>query len=236
MKSERSEEPGFPFRGSFSVAATSAVSARRRRSSARGFRETRRPIMDTGWELGLTTFDTADATAAGAARRDRRVARTKGAAVRDTITIETKTFNPMNGRTRPRPVAGRIRRQLDRSLAASRRRAGRALHGSRARPETRRTRRHSRAFDELVQQARSAPSAPRTSTRATRRAIRLGARRPHTLRVGAELLSLLDRASRDRLPRVPRAGLGYEAFGPLAGGWLTGKYRRGQPFTGRARV
>jgi aryl-alcohol dehydrogenase-like predicted oxidoreductase len=41
--------------------------------------------------------------------------------------------------------------------------------------------------------------------------------------------SLLERADRESvLPVCREHGLGYEAFSPLAGGWLTGKYRRGQ--------
>jgi aryl-alcohol dehydrogenase-like predicted oxidoreductase len=31
-------------------------------------------------------------------------------------------------------------------------------------------------------------------------------------------------------------GLGYEAFGPLAGGWLTGKYRRGEAYPEGSRM
>jgi aryl-alcohol dehydrogenase-like predicted oxidoreductase len=31
-------------------------------------------------------------------------------------------------------------------------------------------------------------------------------------------------------------GLGYEAFGPLAGGWLTGRYRRGRPYPEGSRM
>jgi len=41
--------------------------------------------------------------------------------------------------------------------------------------------------------------------------------------------SLLDReAEAEVLPLCERDGLGFQAFSPLAGGWLTGKYRRGQ--------
>ena len=41
--------------------------------------------------------------------------------------------------------------------------------------------------------------------------------------------SLLDRDDEaDVLPIVAREGLGYTPFSPLAGGWLTGKYRRGE--------
>ena len=41
--------------------------------------------------------------------------------------------------------------------------------------------------------------------------------------------SLLSREDEDDVfPVVREHGLGYEAFGPLEGGWLTGKYRRGE--------
>jgi aryl-alcohol dehydrogenase-like predicted oxidoreductase len=42
--------------------------------------------------------------------------------------------------------------------------------------------------------------------------------------------SLLDREpERQLLPLVRDRGLGFTPFSPLAGGWLTGKYRRGEP-------
>ena len=42
--------------------------------------------------------------------------------------------------------------------------------------------------------------------------------------------SLLDQADReDVFPVCREHGLGYTPFSPLAGGWLTGKYRRGEP-------
>jgi aryl-alcohol dehydrogenase-like predicted oxidoreductase len=41
--------------------------------------------------------------------------------------------------------------------------------------------------------------------------------------------SLLDRAAeQDVLPLCAEEGLGFTPFSPLAGGWLTGKYRRGE--------
>jgi aryl-alcohol dehydrogenase-like predicted oxidoreductase len=49
--------------------------------------------------------------------------------------------------------------------------------------------------------------------------------------------SLLDRDDeRELLPLCERLGVGYAAFGPLAGGWLTGKYRRGEPFPDGSRM
>ena len=38
------------------------------------------------------------------------------------------------------------------------------------------------------------------------------------------------------LPLVRDRKLGYVPFGPLAGGWLTGKYRRGEPFPAGSRM
>ena len=42
--------------------------------------------------------------------------------------------------------------------------------------------------------------------------------------------SLLEQGDRETVfPLCHEHGLGYTPFGPLAGGWLTGKYRRGEP-------
>ena len=38
------------------------------------------------------------------------------------------------------------------------------------------------------------------------------------------------------LPLCAERGVAYLAFGPLAGGWLTGKYRRGAPFPAGSRM
>src|SRR5438445_414756 len=49
--------------------------------------------------------------------------------------------------------------------------------------------------------------------------------------------SLLDRGDEAELLPLCRAhGLGYTPFSPLAGGWLTGKYRRGEPFEAGSRM
>jgi aryl-alcohol dehydrogenase-like predicted oxidoreductase len=49
--------------------------------------------------------------------------------------------------------------------------------------------------------------------------------------------SLLERDDAETVFPVCREHeLGYEAFGPLAGGWLTGKYRRGEPFPEGSRM
>jgi aryl-alcohol dehydrogenase-like predicted oxidoreductase len=49
--------------------------------------------------------------------------------------------------------------------------------------------------------------------------------------------SLLDRDDeRDVLPLCAEHGIAYVPFGPLAGGWLTGKYRRGEAFPVGSRM
>jgi aryl-alcohol dehydrogenase-like predicted oxidoreductase len=49
--------------------------------------------------------------------------------------------------------------------------------------------------------------------------------------------SLLDRGDeKELLPLCEELGIAYVPFGPLAGGWLTGKYRRSEPFPGGSRM
>ena len=76
-----------------------------------------RRIMDEAWELGITTFDTADAYGGG--RSETWIGEwlaAKGSAVRDAITIETKTFNPMDTGHDRGLARARVLRQLDTSL------------------------------------------------------------------------------------------------------------------------
>ena len=49
--------------------------------------------------------------------------------------------------------------------------------------------------------------------------------------------SLLDRGDEaEVLPLCAEHGVAYQAFSPLAGGWLTGKYRRGEPAPAGSRM
>ena len=49
--------------------------------------------------------------------------------------------------------------------------------------------------------------------------------------------SLLDRDDEHTVVALcDRADIAYIAFGPLSGGWLTGKYRRGEPFPAGSRM
>jgi aryl-alcohol dehydrogenase-like predicted oxidoreductase len=181
-------------------------------------------IMDVAWELGITTFDTADAYGGG--RSETYIGewlRTKGPDVRDGIQLATKVFNPMDeGQDRGlRPE--RIHRQLESSLA--------------------------RLGVERVDMYLTHEQDPDTPIEDTLRAFAELVRAGKVRAIGASNVdahwlaeargrfewvqnsySLLDRTPEaEVLPLCADHGLGFTPYGPLAGGWLTGKYREGQP-------
>ena len=196
-------------------------------------------IMDSAWELGLTTFDTADAYGGG--RSETWIGEwlaTKGAAVRDEIVVETKTFNPMDSGEDHGLSRARIRRQLESSL----RRLGIEhvpLYMAHAPDEETPPEETLSAFDELVQAGKiGAVGASNFTAEQLAKAAEIseleGLVRYEWVQ---NSFSLLERADAETVFPVCREhGLGYEAFGPLAGGWLSGKYRRGQPYPEGSRM
>jgi len=196
-------------------------------------------IMDAGWELGITTFDTADAYGGG--RSESFIGewlRMKGGAVRDTIVVETKTFNPNEVGADRGLSRDRILRQLDVSLG----RLGldrvplylaHDFDPDVAQEET------LGAFDELVRAGKVGAVGASNFT---------GTQLSEALEISADTkltryewvqnsLSLLDREDTESvLPVCSEHGLGFEAFGPLAGGWLTGKYRRSAAYPEGSRM
>jgi aryl-alcohol dehydrogenase-like predicted oxidoreductase len=62
----------------------------------------------------------------------------------------------------------------------------------------------------------------------------LGEPRPVNLQSGYNLLDPV--AARDVFEVCADAGMGFTAYSPLAGGWLTGKYRAGEPFPAGSRM
>jgi aryl-alcohol dehydrogenase-like predicted oxidoreductase len=196
-------------------------------------------IMDAAWELGLTTFDTADAYGGG--RSETWIGEwlaTKDAAARDGITIETKTFNPMEegndrglGRTR-------IRRQIDTSL----RRLGVErvpLYMAHAHDPDTPQEETLLAFDELVRAGKvGAVGASNHTAEQLAEAVEISELEGVTRYEWVQnSFSLLDQGDAETVfPVCHEHGLGYEAFGPLAGGWLTGRYRRGEPYPEGSRM
>jgi aryl-alcohol dehydrogenase-like predicted oxidoreductase len=190
-------------------------------------------IMDAAWEAGITTFDTADAYGGG--RSETFIGewlRTKGSDVRDEIVLSTKTFNPMDEGEDHGLEPARVRRQLESSL----RRLG----------VERVTMFLTHAWDPDVPIAETAGVLD--ELRAEGKLGVYGVSNVDGTELRAALAagsfgwvqnsySLLDREDElDVLPLCAEHGLGFTPFSPLAGGWLTGKYRRGEALPPGSRM
>jgi aryl-alcohol dehydrogenase-like predicted oxidoreductase len=182
-------------------------------------------LMDTAWEAGITTFDSADAYGGG--RSETWIGdwlRAKGSEVRDAVVLSTKTFNPMAvGADHGLPPA-RVRRQLESSLQ----RLGVERVSMYLTHE----------WDEDVPIAETAGVLEELRAEGKIGAYGLSnvgrAELDKALAAGdfgwvQNAYSLLERQDEAGvLPLCSERGLGYTPFSPLAGGWLTGKYRRGE--------
>lgn len=196
-------------------------------------------IMDEAWELEIRTFDTADAYGGGLSETwIGEWLKAKGAAVRDAITVETKTFNPVEEGADRGLSYDRIHRQVKTSLA----RLGLerlALYTAHAFDEETPQEETLRAFDDLVRAGTvGAVGASNFTAEQLAEAVEIseleGLARYEWVQ---NSFSLLDQDDRETVfPVCHEHGLGYEAFGPLAGGWLSGKYRRGQEFPAGSRM
>jgi aryl-alcohol dehydrogenase-like predicted oxidoreductase len=186
-------------------------------------------LMDAAWEIGITHFDTADAYGGG--RSEQAIGRwIKSRGVRPGLT--TKTFNPMTAGADHGLRPDRVTRQLQASL-------------------------HRLGVDQvdLYLAHDHDPDVPITETLSAFDAgVAGGSIRAYGVsNFGASQLaaavdagsplaiqnsySLLDRGDeREVLPLCERRGIAYLAFSPLAGGWLTGKYRSGEAFPAGSRM
>jgi aryl-alcohol dehydrogenase-like predicted oxidoreductase len=182
-------------------------------------------LMDAAWEAGITTFDSADAYGGG--RSESYIGswlRSKGPEVRERIVLATKTFNPMAEGEDSGLSAERIRRQIRGSLT----RLGvdgvplylaHAMDPEVPVAETIGT------FAELVDEGTiQAYGGSNVDAAWLEEALRHG--RPAWAQ---NSYSLLEREDEEEAIKICiRDGLGYTPYSPLAGGWLTGKYRRGE--------
>jgi aryl-alcohol dehydrogenase-like predicted oxidoreductase len=196
-------------------------------------------IMDAAWELGINTLDTADAYGGG--RSETFIGEwlaTMDASVRDEIVLETKTFNPteVDG---DRGLAGaRIRRQIDRSLArlgVERVALYLAHEFDPAVPQAETL----TAFDELVRAGKvGAVGASNFDAGQIAGALAISEQEGIARYEWVQRsYSLLDREDEEAIFQLCREHeLGYEAYGPLAGGWLTGKYRRAEAYPEGSRM
>lgn len=188
-------------------------------------------LMDSAWDRGITTFDTADAYGGG--RSESFIGewlRTKGAAVHDRIVIATKTYNPMDEGHDHGLGRARIHRQLDASLErlGVERVALYLAHDFD--PETPQEE-TLQAFDDGIRAGKiGAVGASNFGAEQLAEALELsmleGLPRYEWVQNG---FSLLDQQDTETVfPLLRQHGLGYTPFSPLAGGWLTGKYRRNE--------
>ena len=196
-------------------------------------------LLDAAWDMGITTLDTADAYGGG--RSESFIGewlRTKGSDVQARIVIVTKTFNPMEEGADRGLSRSRIRRQVGTSLE----RLGidrlplymtHAWDPDVAQEET------LGAFDELVREGIvGAVGASNYTAEQVAEALELSALEGLTRYEWVQnAFSLLEQGDRQTMfPLCHEHGLGYAPFGPLAGGWLTGKYRRGEEAPAGSRM
>ncbi len=186
-------------------------------------------LMDAAWALGVDAFDTADAYGGG--RSETWIGRWRAATGNEPL-LATKVFHSVEGDPRDRGLAReRILRQAD----GSRRRLGverldmYLVHEPDPATPLAET---LRALDELVRAGEVGAIGASNVDRAWLEEALAICERERLARFAwvQNSYSLLDReAEQEVLPFCAERGLGFTPFGPLAGGWLTGKYRRGMP-------
>jgi aryl-alcohol dehydrogenase-like predicted oxidoreductase len=186
-------------------------------------------IMDAAWELGINHFDTADAYGGG------RSETTIGSWLRSRghrPLLTTKTYNPMAAGADHGLALKRMRRQLQSSLE----RLGVEAVDLYLTHE----------FDPDVPPGRVVEALEEFRSQGLIRATGVSNYDAPQLRATLESghvdaiqnsYSLLARGDEDELlPLCAREQVSYTVYSPLAGGWLTGKYRRGQEFPAGSRM
>jgi aryl-alcohol dehydrogenase-like predicted oxidoreductase len=178
-------------------------------------------VMDAAWGLGLHWFDTADAYGGG--RSETWI----GDWIRATGNrpqITTKTFNPMEAGADSGLSRDRVLRQAESSLA--RLGVDRIDRYLTHEPDPQTPAGETLgAFEELAAQGLiESWGLSNVDGPELRKWLDVG--RPALVQ---NSYSLLDRRDEeDVLPLCRSEGIDYQAFSPLAGGWLSGKYRRGE--------
>ena len=186
-------------------------------------------LMDAAWESGIGWFDTADAYGGG--RSERAIGRWMASrGVRPRLT--TKTFNPMEAGAdhglKPDRIARQLRSSLDR-LGVGHVDLYLAHDYDPDVPLTESFGAFSTAQADGLIGAYGVSNFDAPQLTAA-----LAAGVPQAVQ---NSYSLLDRQDeRELLPLCAGRDVAYLAFSPLAGGWLTGKYRRGAPYPAASRM
>jgi len=193
-------------------------------------------LMDAAWETGVRAFDTADAYGGG--RSETWIGRWIASRGHRPV-LATKVFNSVTGDPDDRGLAPkRIKRQIEGSLT----RLGvervelYLIHA----PDPETPLEHTLgAFAELVAAGTvGAIGASNVDRAYLEQALALSEREgwPRFEWV-QNSYSLLEReAEAEVLPFCRERGLGFTPFGPLAGGWLTGKYARDRAYPDGSRM
>jgi aryl-alcohol dehydrogenase-like predicted oxidoreductase len=186
-------------------------------------------LMDAAWDLGITHFDTADAYGGGRSELSiGRWIRSRG--VRPQLT--TKTCNPMRAGAdrglRPERIARQLRASLERlGVGSVELYLAHDFDPQVPLPES------LGAFGQA--QAEGLIRAYGVSNfDAAQLAAALAAGEPQAIQNSYSLLARQDEP--ELLALCARRQVAYLSFSPLAGGWLTGKYRRGEPFPDGSRM
>jgi aryl-alcohol dehydrogenase-like predicted oxidoreductase len=188
-------------------------------------------IMDAAWAAGIRWFDTADGYGGGSS--ERFVGRWRAARRPEGLTLTTKVFHSTSGDPADRGLApDRIRRQLEGSLE----RLGVEridLYLAHEPDPATRLADSVETFEQLHAEGLiGAWGLSNYDADGIREALAVA--RPALVQ---NSFSLLDRGDEhDVLPLCAEQGIAYVPFGPLSGGWLTGKYRRGEAFPAGSRM
>jgi aryl-alcohol dehydrogenase-like predicted oxidoreductase len=186
-------------------------------------------LMDAAWELGINHFDTADAYGGGRSEQAiGRWIRERGA--RPMLT--TKTFHPMQAGGEHGLSPERIERQLHSSLE----RLGvdhvdvYLAHDVDLDVPLAET---FGAFESVAATGKiRAYGVSNFDCDQLEEALFVG--EPDAVQNAHSLLERADEV--DLLPLCAQRDVAYLAFSPLSGGWLTGKYRRGEPYPAGSRM
>ncbi len=197
-------------------------------------------LLDAAWELGINFLDTADTYGGG--RSESYIGnwlRTCRASVRDQLIISSKVFNPVGDGPNDR---GLSRRHIFRQVDASLKRLGverldmYLIHEPDPGTPLEET---LHALDDLIHVGKihyiGASNMPGWLLA---KALWISDKyHLHRFEWVQNSYSLLDRADENNvLPLCADQGLGYTPFSPLAGGWLTGKYKSAADFPAGSRM
>jgi aryl-alcohol dehydrogenase-like predicted oxidoreductase len=186
-------------------------------------------LMDAAWEVGIDWFDTADAYGGG--RSERAIGRWMASrGVRPRLT--TKTFNPMEAGAdhglKPDRIARQLRSSLDR-LGVARVELYLAHEYD---PDVPLAETFGAFGAARAEGSIGAYGVSNFDARQLESALAAGS--PVAVQNSYSLLARQDEP--ELLPLCAERGLAYLAFSPLAGGWLTGIYRRGVPYPAGSRM